>query len=690
MAFDELPPDPYILLGVAKDAKLPEIRSAHRKLVLKCHPDKVQDAALKAIKQDEFQKVQQAYELLSDDNRRLQYDEQVKLHALRKEMGRGNPTPRSNPFEYEVKNAEPRATTYTTYTQPPPRPMPRETTKVYPQQQRPSSYEDVAYEPVRHPKKSASYESADRDRKPRARDEDRTRDARRQEEDERVRAKFEKESKRTAYGEKKKRSDKERRRGAEEKQNSRAAYVEDDSDDDYRAAAQAKDRARRERHRMEDEIRMRNEEDEAAKEAAQKAEALLSPKWDDHKKYAAQYMQAARRKGAPAAEEFHPRPPQRAETFAPGTKYRVRYEGPPPAVPVYPPSDDELPRRSSAGRISRRASETPTSRGKDTPKSSSKDKEREKDRKRSGRSRSKDPYIVEPPSPSLKQMPTLQSHSSAPPIVPVFPSRKEPSRSKTQDYPRNKDGAAVPPLPRAATFQSGDQANDRGGSRGSRLRKTVDYASDSESDSPTFYPSNRHSHSPPPPRRREAPEPTRYIIYNGRTVPITSRGGHRSEMRGIDNDVPYVQRDRDRECDRERERSESPLSTTHHPRASERPPVSGATRQGPVRSPSQSYYPPPPPPPPEAPEPVIRDARPKMSPRESRGHDRSRTRGSGGAPASGGPFFGEVKYASPYRPEDVIYNETLRRGSDPTHHAHAAREYGYASPPLRGERVYAA
>src|SRR6266536_1208610 len=103
-----LPPDPYIALGVSKDAKLPEIRSAHRKLVLKCHPDKVQDAALKAIKQDEFQKVQQAYELLTDDTKRLQYDEQVKLFELRKEMSRGNPTARSNPFEYEIRTAEPR------------------------------------------------------------------------------------------------------------------------------------------------------------------------------------------------------------------------------------------------------------------------------------------------------------------------------------------------------------------------------------------------------------------------------------------------------------------------------------------------------------------------------------------------------------------------------------------------------
>ena len=101
----QLPPDPYAELGVAKDAKLPEIRSAHRKLVLKNHPDKVRDDTSKSLaeKIDAFQKVQQAYELLSDDNRRLQYDEQVKLFELRKERGRLWPQPRSSHFTYEVR-----------------------------------------------------------------------------------------------------------------------------------------------------------------------------------------------------------------------------------------------------------------------------------------------------------------------------------------------------------------------------------------------------------------------------------------------------------------------------------------------------------------------------------------------------------------------------------------------------------
>lgn len=77
--------DPYVVLGVKKDATLPEIKSAHRKLVLKCHPDKVKDESLRSAAQDEFQRVQQAYELLSDETKRTRYDQKVRLAELRKE-----------------------------------------------------------------------------------------------------------------------------------------------------------------------------------------------------------------------------------------------------------------------------------------------------------------------------------------------------------------------------------------------------------------------------------------------------------------------------------------------------------------------------------------------------------------------------------------------------------------------------
>ncbi len=78
--------NPYKTLNVPKDATLATIRSAHRKLVLACHPDKVQDESAKQIKAEQFHQVQQAYEILSDENRRLRHDEKLRLAELRAEM----------------------------------------------------------------------------------------------------------------------------------------------------------------------------------------------------------------------------------------------------------------------------------------------------------------------------------------------------------------------------------------------------------------------------------------------------------------------------------------------------------------------------------------------------------------------------------------------------------------------------
>jgi curved DNA-binding protein CbpA len=110
------PEDPYKVLGVPKDATKDAIRSAHRKLVLQSHPDKVQDESLRAQKQDEFQRVQQAYEVLIDEIRRQQYDETVKRDELKRQSAeerakasRRYETVRTSPREFDDRRSHSRA-----------------------------------------------------------------------------------------------------------------------------------------------------------------------------------------------------------------------------------------------------------------------------------------------------------------------------------------------------------------------------------------------------------------------------------------------------------------------------------------------------------------------------------------------------------------------------------------------------
>ena len=59
--------DHYQTLGVSPQADTKEIKKAFRKLASKHHPDKGGDA-------DKFKELQQAYEVLSDPQKRQQYD----------------------------------------------------------------------------------------------------------------------------------------------------------------------------------------------------------------------------------------------------------------------------------------------------------------------------------------------------------------------------------------------------------------------------------------------------------------------------------------------------------------------------------------------------------------------------------------------------------------------------------------
>lgn len=73
--------DHYSTLGVAKNATIDEIKKAYRKLASQHHPDKGGDTAT-------FQKIQSAYETLSDPDKKQQYDN----------PGFGNPNGMPNGF----------------------------------------------------------------------------------------------------------------------------------------------------------------------------------------------------------------------------------------------------------------------------------------------------------------------------------------------------------------------------------------------------------------------------------------------------------------------------------------------------------------------------------------------------------------------------------------------------------------
>lgn len=111
------PLDPYKALGLDKNATSAAIKTAYRKAALRCHPDKTQDKALI----DQFHSIQQAYDLLGDEDKRKHFDNTLKLAELKRELHRERPAytsrdsnrsgPRSNP--YDPRNTHNTTTGYT-------------------------------------------------------------------------------------------------------------------------------------------------------------------------------------------------------------------------------------------------------------------------------------------------------------------------------------------------------------------------------------------------------------------------------------------------------------------------------------------------------------------------------------------------------------------------------------------------
>ncbi|KAK0759215.1 hypothetical protein N5P37_008097 [Trichoderma harzianum] len=546
------PPDHYKVLGVAKDAQVAEIRLAYRKLVLKCHPDKVQDPALKAQKQEEFQKVQQAYELLTDEDERRKYDDQVKLAELKEQLRKTNVsgTPRSSSkyAEYEIRTAEPRASSYKPSTNVPP---PAAKGYTYPR-----SYEDdVTFSPrvyqtgsSRTTRRETTYvdsrskRESERDREAREKEKDRERRKKAEKEDAARREKEAKEAKdaRREKRAKEKQRDKDIKRESEDKKKhtKATAYVVDDYSDDAPTPAPAsKSDKKKSSSKKYDEKRDRSSQREDIHIVSPQPPAVRSfpeyvtskyveqpprtvppapepsSSWEDtHSKLkdAASYIEAARAKEGVAG----PGGLKRSMTYAPRMNQPPAAPTPPPAPnqtsPFAAPDDDDV-RRSAA-----------------RPRRGSTESNRPRDRySKSSREPLTEPVVMSA-SPNNRHA-AHPAMSGSPPHL----SRTHTMPADAQSYPR-----AVP-ITRSQTYNYGEAADPRGRNRtryqsqideedadsddvrdqrardrrhrGSRREQSVDQGYGETSRYPSGYESSRQ---PSYSRRAADPESDRYAYHS--------------------------------------------------------------------------------------------------------------------------------------------------------------------------------
>ncbi|KAJ2986720.1 hypothetical protein NUW58_g4894 [Xylaria curta] len=503
-----LPPDPYKVLGVSKDAQILEIRAAYRKLVLKCHPDKIQDPALKEEKQVEFQQVQQAYELLGNEVEREKYDRKAEVYELVRERERAktsaaratSSTPKQDPIYYHVKEASPRATTFANsspYGRTPPRSWEDTTSKA-------RQFEESA----RYARKTASYEKErpskrEEERRRRKEDEGWAREKEREREREREmkearKAKERKEEKdrttrdredrdkekrkeekKKIHSDREKEREKQRKSDAAEKHRSRHIPIIEETSDSSDSS--------------DDDVIYEPKPDRKKSSSGRKPEDVDPLSTSDRtRKYSGNMEEAIRyltKSGSKAPPAFN-----RAQTFSEGfskLSNTPMVPTPPPATtPFVPPppqvnepeeisEDDDTARRSSARPSLRRMSHDNSRSSREKPPS----------HKKSGSSRDHQPPII--------------VEAGSPHQVPGF------GRSETW-YPQT------------------DRERDRHERSRSRPTQGV-FAENDESDDDQ---ERRHR----PSRRTQSPEPmraqVRYAVDGTKSIPIRPKQYHEQPLRG--------------------------------------------------------------------------------------------------------------------------------------------------------------
>ncbi|MCJ1323516.1 hypothetical protein MMC10_000177 [Thelotrema lepadinum] len=349
-----VPHDPYKILGVAKDATLANIRSAHRKLVLTCHPDKFPDEALKAQKADEFHKVQQAYELLSDDQKRAKHDDKIKLAELRAEVLRESGNARKAAGAYDHGPRTPRTGYWEPRREPVVeiRPKPRFYNEEIPLRGHPSPryedhdhrsstrrYEDAYDTP---PASSSSKKAAGYAYKDEPRSEEKS--SRIQRKWKEATAKVTAEKARV-YEDRRKSRDKDRRQDYQSKRYYTSPRVESDDDTDSEVDAFMTPRKSTEHRRRYEPSRKSKREDDSRRKRTDDSDSSEEP--DPHKVHhnfqsAAEYILKSRVK-PPAEREDRQRPT--------ATRSASSRAAPPPTAPPPPPTAAvDSPKRSSARR----------------------------------------------------------------------------------------------------------------------------------------------------------------------------------------------------------------------------------------------------------------------------------------------------------------------------------------------------
>ncbi|KAL1838159.1 hypothetical protein VTJ49DRAFT_2985 [Mycothermus thermophilus] len=538
-----LPPDPWKALGVERTADKAEIRSAYKKLVLKCHPDKIQDPALKALKADEFQKVQQAYELLNDDVERTKYEQKLRLAELQRAKAQQDvktspniSVPRSSakysnavyevpsPERPKYKSSSSSEKLYTHSTATPKRSHEEISIRIVP------VYEEPPEKPEKTARRTASYEKSSRrdeerrerereERRRRKEEEELEREREKEKEREREKEKERKAEKKRLEKERERERDKDRRRAAEDK---RRPYLEEyhdkfdkviQEDEKYVTGKSDKKKSSSKKHdetRERERDRERRERDKSSSRRAKSPHVTADQKHQETYEAVIDYI-------AKAGSSL----PSQSASYWSSQSPKDRD---PPAAPTPPPVDfeDEAIRHTSS-RHRRSSNEAARSREK-----------------------LKQYDVVVDVSPKSRPIPSLTKAYT------TIPESSPPRSSRTQSSPIDAY-AGPPPLARNQTWAPGmtsdyefefelDEDHDRRRHRGSHSRRNRSpsghrYKSSSKVD-PSLYaygesPTSRRSYTAADVVDPYSRSPTSYRDSHGFRVKMSKEYSER--------DVSYAQ-----------------------------------------------------------------------------------------------------------------------------------------------------